>query len=244
MEKISSSRGISQLKYYNDIINKLANSKDTRISKIFKNTQTAITKPVTLTKILDTIDQLDWFSAKEEGIGDFYESLLEKTGSEGGKGAGQYFTPRVIIDLAVRIIKPQSGEIIQDPSLGTGGFIKSANNYIKENTDQLFDLKPSQVKFQKTRAFNGFELVPKVFYLFLMNMLLSDIDGNFSNKNTLTEDGKNLDKSDVILANPPFGVSTDQNLIDRDDFLFQTNNKQLAFLQHIIGTLKLEEEQQ
>jgi type I restriction enzyme M protein len=238
-KKLVSSRGISQLKYYNDIINKLANSKDTRISKIFKNTQTAITKPVTLTKILDTIDQLDWFSAKEEGIGDFYESLLEKTGSEGGKGAGQYFTPRVIIDLAVRIIKPQSGEIIQDPSLGTGGFIKSANNYIKENTDQLFDLKPSQVKFQKTRAFNGFELVPKVFYLFLMNMLLSDIDGNFSNKNTLTEDGKNLDKSDVILANPPFGVSTDQNLIDRDDFLFQTNNKQLAFLQHIYRNLKI-----
>lgn len=236
--KLIQSRGQSKLKYYNEIISKLSSSKDKRISNIFKNAQTSITKPVTLAKILDTINQLDWFSAKEEGLGDFYESLLEKTGSEGGKGAGQYFTPREIIDLAVRIIKPQHGEIIQDPSLGTGGFIKSANKYIKDNTDQLFDLKPHQIKFQKTKAYNGFELVAKVFYLFLMNMLLNDIDGNFFNKNTLTEDGKNLEKSDVILANPPFGVSTDESLMDRDDFLFQTNNKQLAFLQHIYRNLK------
>jgi type I restriction enzyme M protein len=237
-QKLIGARGQSQLNYYNTLINLLAKSKDNRINKIFKNTQTAITKPVTLTKILDTINQLDWFSAKEEGLGDFYEALLEKTGSEGGKGAGQYFTPREIINLAVRIIKPKNGEIIQDPSLGTGGFIKSANKYIKDQTDQLFDLNPAQIRFQKNKAFNGFELVPKVFYLFLMNMLLNDIDGNFYNNNTLSADGKNLEKADVILANPPFGVSTDDSLIDRDDFLFQTNNKQLAFLQHIYRNLK------
>jgi len=65
-QKLISARGQSQLNYYNTLINLLAKSKDNRINKIFKNTQTAITKPVTLTKILDTINQLDWFSAKEE----------------------------------------------------------------------------------------------------------------------------------------------------------------------------------
>ena len=85
--KLIQSRGQLKLKYYNEIISKLSSSKDKRISNIFKNAQTSITKPVTLAKILDTINQLDWFSAKEEGLGDFYESLLEKTGSEGGKGA-------------------------------------------------------------------------------------------------------------------------------------------------------------
>ena len=72
--KLIQSRGQLKLKYYNEIISKLSSSKDKRISNIFKNAQTSITKPVTLAKILDTINQLDWFSAKEEGLGDFYES--------------------------------------------------------------------------------------------------------------------------------------------------------------------------
>ena len=239
-KKLISLRGSDQLNYYKSLIKKLSQSKNQKIAKTFKFATTSISKPIILSKILDTINNIDWFSAKEEGLGDFYESLLEKTGSEGGKGAGQYFTPREIINLAVTLTKPIAGEIIQDPALGTGGFIRVADQYIKRNTDDLFKLTPPQQKFQKEKAYCGYELVPKVYFLCLMNMLLHNIDGFIENKNTLTAEGKKLPKADLILANPPFGVSSDDSLIDRDDFLFDTNNKQLSFLQHIYRSLKHE----
>ena len=68
------------------------------------------------------------------------KGLLEKNAAEKKSGAGQYFTPRPLIDCIVRLMQPQAGEIIQDPAAGTGGFIVAADRYIKDHTDDLFKL--------------------------------------------------------------------------------------------------------
>lgn len=78
--------------------------------EIYQNALTNINEPKNLEKIITTIDELDWFSAREEGLGNLYEGLLEKNANEKKSGAGQYFTPRVLIDMMVRMMKPQAGE--------------------------------------------------------------------------------------------------------------------------------------
>jgi type I restriction enzyme M protein len=110
-----------------------------RVQAIFANAQTAIKQPRILNKLVTSIDGLDWYSAKEEGLGDLYEGLLQKNAEEKKSGAGQYFTPRALIDCMVALMQPQPGELIQDPAAGTGGFLIAADRYIKRRTDDLFD---------------------------------------------------------------------------------------------------------
>src|SRR5262245_65070042 len=81
---------------------------------------------------LAEIDKLDWYSARQEGLGDLYEGLLEKNANEKKSGAGQYFTPRRLIDCMVAVMRPTLDDIIQDPAAGTGGFLIAANHYIRE----------------------------------------------------------------------------------------------------------------
>lgn len=142
------------------------------VAAIFVDAQTRLRKPTNLKALTDAIEKLDWFSAREEGLGNLYEGLLEKNAAEKKSGAGQYFTPRPLIDCIVRLMKPQSGEIIQDPAAGTGGFLVAADHYIKERTDDLFKLPKEQIHFQKHNAFVGLELVPDAHRLCLMNLML------------------------------------------------------------------------
>jgi type I restriction enzyme M protein len=123
---------------------------------------------------------LDWYSAKEEGLGDLYEGLLEKNATEKKSGAGQYFTPRQLIDCIVELMQPQAKETIQDPAAGTGGFLIVADRYIKQQTDNLFELSESVQMFQRTQAFYGLELVQDAHRLLLMNLMLHDIEGGVS----------------------------------------------------------------
>jgi type I restriction enzyme M protein len=86
--------------------------------------------------------------------------LLEKNAAEKKSGAGQYFTPRPLIDCIVRLVQPQAGEVIQDPAAGTGGFLVAADQYIKSQTDEFYSLTPEQANFQRREAYRGLELVP------------------------------------------------------------------------------------
>jgi type I restriction enzyme M protein len=131
-----------------------------------------------------------------------------------------------------------TGEVIQDPAAGTGGFLVVADRYIKDNTDDLFDLKERQQIFQKREALVGIELVPDAHRLLLMNAMLHGIEGDLLLGDTLSPSGQSLPKADVILTNPPFGTKKGGGLPTRDDFTFPTSNKQLAFLQHIYRSLK------
>ncbi len=236
-----SQEGTELLKFYRGLLLQLglksANSKaansNSRVQAIFANAQTALKKPKNLATLVANIDSLDWYSAKEEGLGDLYEGLLEKNASEKKSGAGQYFTPRPLIDCMVALIKPQPGELIQDPAAGTGGFLITGDRYIKQQTDDLFALSESEQDFQRYQAFYGLELVEDAHRLLLMNMMLHGIEGEVGKGDTLSDNGKKLPKANVILTNPPFGTKKGGGKPTRDDFTFPTSNKQLAFLQHI-----------
>ena len=77
--------------------------------------------------VVDRINAMDWYSTHRDGFGDIYEGLLEKNSVEAKAGAGQYFTPRALIDSIVSLVKPKANEIVQDPAAGTGGFLVSAD---------------------------------------------------------------------------------------------------------------------
>jgi type I restriction enzyme M protein len=225
--------GIDQLKFYRELLLKLGSDSSPQIQAIFANAQTSLKTPVILAKLVNSIDALDWYSAKEEGLGDLYEGLLEKNASEKKSGAGQYFTPRPLIDCMVKLTKPLLGELIQDPAAGTGGFLIAADRYIKQQTDNLFDYSVSEQNFQRYQAFYGMELVQDAHRLLLMNMMLHGIEGEVSLGDTLSGDGQSLPKANLILTNPPFGTKKGGGKPSRDDFTYPTSNKQLAFLQHI-----------
>ncbi|MBX6951414.1 SAM-dependent methyltransferase [Providencia rettgeri] len=216
---------------------------DPLISAIYADAQTRLREPRHLEQMIKTLDQIDWFSAQKDGLGDLYEGLLEKNASETKSGAGQYFTPRALINSMVRCIKPQVGEIIQDPAAGTAGFLVAADLYMREQTDDYMDLSAKDADFQKNKAFVGVELVPNTRRLALMNCLLHSMEGDNEGVvhlgNSLGEAGKSLKQADVILANPPFGTSKGGEASNtRDDLTYKTSNKQLAFLQHIYRNLK------
>ncbi len=164
--------GVDQLAFYRSLLVHLGNEGSGRVQAIFHDANTSLRQPKNLAKLVSDIDKLDWYSAREEGLGDLYEGLLERNASEKKSGAGQYFTPRPLIECMVNCIRPNAGEIIQDPAAGTGGFLIQADRYVKKRTDDLFDLSVKQQNFQRRRAFVGVELVPDTHRLLLMNCLL------------------------------------------------------------------------
>lgn len=235
--------GLDQLEYYRQMLLDLGNPKKTKdqvVLAIFTDAQTKLRKPTNLKALTDAIDKLDWFSAREEGLGNLYEGLLEKNANEKKSGAGQYFTPRPLIDCMVRLIEPQPGEIVQDPAAGTGGFLVAADRYIKDRTDDLYTLKESEAFFQRRNAFVGMELVPDTHRLCLMNLMLHGIESMVESGDTLSPDGERLGKADIILTNPPFGTKKGGGRPTRSDFSVtaDTSNKQLAFVEHIVRALK------
>lgn len=249
---LSGKDGLNLLNDYKRILLTLSTGKneagdtiheDPLIQAIYADAQTRLREPRHLKQMIETLDQIDWFSAQEDGLGDLYEGLLEKNANETKSGAGQYFTPRALIDSIVRCVKPQPGETIQDPAAGTAGFLIAADTYMKANSDDYFDLSDKDQAFQKNKAFVGIELVPSTRRLALMNCLLHGMEGDDEGVvhlgNALGDGGKSLPRADVILANPPFGTSKGgEASITRDDLTYNTSNKQLAFLQHIYRNLK------
>jgi type I restriction enzyme M protein len=235
--------GIDLLEYYRQLLLDLGNPKKTKdqvVLAIFTDAQTKLRKPTNLEALTRAIDKLDWFSAREEGLGNLYEGLLEKNAAEKKSGAGQYFTPRPLIDCMVRLMKPQPGEIVQDPAAGTGGFLVAADHYIKAKTDDLYTLKESEAFFQRRNAFVGIELVPDTHRLCLMNLMLHGIESMVDSGDTLSPDGERIGKANLIMTNPPFGTKKGGGRPTRSDFSItaDTSNKQLAFVEHIVRALK------
>lgn len=232
--------GMEQLDYYKAMLLYLGKAKDGLVSAIFTDAQTRLRKPTNLKALTSNIDQLDWFSAREEGLGKMYEGLLEKNAADKKSGAGQYFTPRPLIDCIVRLVQPQAGETVQDPAAGTAGFLVAADRYIKDHTDDLYKLPEAQAFFQRHNAFVGAELVPDTHRLCMMNLLLHGIEGGVELIDTLSPDGEALSRADLVLTNPPFGTKKGGGRPTRSDFSVtaDTSNKQLAFVEHIVRALK------
>lgn len=236
-DKLKGKSGVELKKFYKELLLHLGEECDGRVREIYQGAATNIEEPKNLEKIISSIDELDWYSAREEGLGNLYEGLLEKNANEKKSGAGQYFTPRVLIDVMTRLINPQAGERCNDPACGTFGFMIAANHHVRQQTDDFFDLSAEMAEFERKEAFTGCELVHDTHRLALMNAMLHDIDGKILLGDTLSNLGKTMSGYDVVLTNPPFGTKKGGERATRDDFTFQTSNKQLNFLQHIYRSL-------
>ena len=214
-DNLTSKSGIELKKFYKELLAHLGENCTGRVREIYQGASTNIDEPKNLEKIITTIDGLDWFSAREEGLGNLYEGLLEKNANEKKSGAGQYFTPR-----------------------GLGDVYKRQSQYVRSQTDDFFDLDADMAKFEREEAFTGCELVHDTHRLALMNAMLHDIDGKIILGDTLSSVGMSMKDYDVVLTNPPFGTKKGGERATRDDFTFPTSNKQLNFLQHIYRSLK------
>ncbi|MFD1395959.1 N-6 DNA methylase [Kroppenstedtia eburnea] len=239
-DRLTSLHGEELHQHYRRLLTDLGTQgRDPLVQQIYRNASTNIDEPKNLEKIIRSIDGLDWYSAREEGLGNLYEGLLEKNASEKKSGAGQYFTPRPLINVMVKLIDPRPGEKCNDPAAGTFGFMIAADHYLKEKYDEYFDLESQEQRdFQKYEAFTGCELVQETHRLALMNARLHGIEGKIHLGDTLSSLGKEMGEMDVILTNPPFGTKRGGERPTRDDFTYPSTNKQLNFLQHIYRALK------
>jgi len=230
--------GIELKKFYARLLAELGERATGLVREIYEGAASNVEEPKNLKKLIDSIDELDWYSAREEGFGDLYEGLLEKNANEKKSGAGQYFTPRPLIDVTTRLTAPQVGERCNDPACGTFGFMIAADRFVRAATNDYFDLETEKAEFQIREAFSGVELVRETHRLALMNAALHGVEGKIERGDTLSSAGKRWGDFDVVLTNPPFGTKKGGERATRDDFLFPTSNKQLNFLQHIYRSLK------
>ena len=209
------------------------------VKQVFTDAKTSLTKATALTSLITTIDNVDWYAAEEDGLGDLYEGLLERTTSERKSKAGQYFTPRPLIETIVALVKPKAGEIIQDPAAGTGGFLISAHRAILAETDELTKVSKETAFAQRNGNYQGAELITGTHRLNTMNLLLHGIDQPIDCIDALTSDAEKFDKADLILTNPPFNKFPEST--SRSDFVITAGSRKgpLPFVEHVVRGLKV-----
>jgi type I restriction enzyme M protein len=228
---------LERLEFYKTLLVHLGLYGSAIVKEIYTNAISFVKKPKTLSTLVEEIDKINWFSLKQEGIGDLYEGLLEKNASEKKSGAGQYFTTRPLIESIVHVMQPKLEDIIQDPAAGTGGFLIAADRSIRQQSDPSKWTNKQKEKHQ-LGTFYGMEHVQDTYRLGLMNLSLHGLDyamgaAGIHYGDTLSPDHAVLPKATLMLSNPPFGSKKGGGLPDRPDFPFQTSNKQFCFLQHI-----------
>ncbi|MCZ7560801.1 MAG: type I restriction-modification system subunit M [Burkholderiaceae bacterium] len=237
--------------HYRHALDALGNEKGT-LGLIFAKAQNKFQDPAKLRRVIvDLIDRENWSTLDADVKGDAYEGLLEKNAQDTKSGAGQYFTPRPLIQAMVDAIAPRPGETICDPACGTGGFLFTAHNYIVRHYPNL---TKDEKRHLKEGAFVGWELVQATARVCAMNLMLHGI-GSEKSVPVKVADALAADPGQrfgVVLANPPFGkksstmivgedgrASTEKDIVERDDFWATTSNKQLNFVQHIKTLLKI-----
>ncbi len=221
------------LGFYRELLRGLAVEGPAAVRAIFHGAATALKDPRHLRLLIEGLDRLDWFEARREGLGDLYEGLLAKNAGELKSGAGQYFTPRPLIDCMVACLQPRPGEVIQDPAAGTGGFLVAAHRWMCGQYAGFADLDADARSFQRQGAIVAMELVEDVGRLLRMNLLLHDLEGQVVIGDALSSAGARLGPADVILTNPPFGSKKGGGGPSRADLEHPSANKQLGFLQHV-----------
>ncbi|MCA9680127.1 MAG: SAM-dependent DNA methyltransferase [Kofleriaceae bacterium] len=210
------------------------------LGDIYAGAQSRFSNPVNLKKLIGLIDETDWTSLGVDVKAEAYEGLLEKAAAEGKKGAGQYFTPRVLIQSIVRCLKPDPRArpdfTVCDPACGTGGFLVAAYEWLVEQT-KGGALDRDVAKRIRRGTYHGQELVARPRRMALMNVYLHGVEPDVVLGDTIYEPPSSA-RFDVILTNPPFGTRGANQAPERDDFTVSTSNKQLNFLQHILTVLK------
>lgn len=228
--------GAELIEKYESILSALS-KENSLVGTIFTKAQNKINKPVNLQKIMNMIDNQTWFELGADVKGAIYEGILEKNGQDTKSGAGQYFTPRSLINAIVDVVRPQIGETVCDPACGTGGFLLSAYNYMKNQSNSR-----EKLDFLRSEGIRGYDNTPLVVTLASMNLYLHD--SGFHKSPVIEQDSLEREPErlvNVVLANPPFGTRPQgaANISAmRQDFYAETSNNQLNFLQHIMLMLE------
>lgn len=223
------------------------------LGAIFFKAQNKIQDPAKLARLVQLIDEQNWISLGADTKGDLYEGLLQKNAEDTKSGAGQYFTPRALIEAIVACVRPEPMKTIADPACGTGGFFLGAYHWLNHSGAKL---DKRQKAFLRDQTFYGNEIVANTRRLCLMNLFLHNIgelDGEPSVERADALISEPKIQVDYVLANPPFGkkssmtITNEEGEEDRDaltyerqDFWETTSNKQLNFLQHIVSLLKVD----
>lgn len=235
---LCSKTGTELLDYYVDVLRTLGKEKGI-LGDIFAGAQSRFSKPTSLKQLINNIDDTEWTALNVDVKADAYEGLLEKAASEGKKGAGQYFTPRILIQSIVRCMKPDPRVhkefTICDPACGTGGFLVAAYEWLIEQTKGALEREKAKRIKQKTYFGQDHSEQPR--RMALMNLYLHQVEPNIKLADTIYEPADSR-RFDTILTNPPFGTKGANQAPERDDFTIRTSNKQLNFVQHVLTTLK------
>src|SRR5687767_945294 len=224
--------------HYVDVLRTLSKQKGL-LGDIFAGAQSRFNNPVNLKRMISLIDEIAWTGLNVDVKAQAFEGLLEKAASEGKKGASQYFTPRVLIQSIVRVMKPdprgKPDFTIADPACGTGGFLVCSYEWLVEQSNGVFDR--ADAKRIKTHTFYGQDLVPRPRRLALMNLFLHGVEPHIYLGDAIYEPFRG-ERYDVVLTNPPFGTKGANQAPEREDFTIETSNKQLNFIQHVLTSLK------
>jgi len=236
--------------HYLTVLHKLGDEPG-MLGAIFFKAQNKIQDPAKLARLVQMIDAENWLSLETDVKGDLYEGLLQKNAEDTKSGAGQYFTPRALIQAMVECVQPEPMKTVADPACGTGGFFLGVHEWL---TRDGATLNKSQAKFLRHDTFYGNEIVPSTRRMCLMNLFLHNIgelDGAPTVDRTDALISEPVKTFDYVLANPPFGKKSSMTITNEDgeedrdaltyerqDFWQTTSNKQLNFLQHIVAMLK------
>jgi len=236
---LSVKSGIDLNESYVEILRTLSKAEGL-LGAIFTDAQSRFTNPVNLKKLIGLIDEIEWTSLGVDVKAEAFEGLLEKAANEGKKGAGQYFTPRILIQSIVRCVKPDPRVspdfTICDPACGTGGFLVSAYEWLIEQSKG--GALPRDITSRiKNGTYFGQDLVARPRRLALMNLFLHGLEPGISRGDSIY-DTWDKRQYNVVLTNPPFGTKGANQAPVRDDFNVETSNKQLNFIQHIMTILK------
>lgn len=230
--------GSELLEHYTNVLNALKKQKG-MLGDIFNGAMPRFNNPVNLKQVINMIGKEEWTAMEVDVKGAAFEGLLEKSAAEGKKGAGQFFTPRVLIQSICRVMKPdpryKKDFKVCDPACGTGGFLMYAYEWLMDETGGALDR--ADVKRIKSETYFGQDLVARPRRLALMNLYLHGLEPHIHLGDTIYEPDRG-ERFDCILTNPPFGTKGASQAPVRDDFTIETSNKQLNFLQHVLTTLK------
>ncbi|MCL2662652.1 MAG: type I restriction-modification system subunit M [Oscillospiraceae bacterium] len=229
---------------YEFVLKTLAEKQGT-LQQIYTGAQNKVPDPAHLARVINMVDSENWSSMSSDVKGDIYEDLLEKIAADTKTGAGQYFTPRALINTMVRCVQPKPGKRVADPCCGSGGFLLAVKAFLEKNYSMNADEKVA-LKFH---TFKGWEIVQSTYRLCLMNLFLHNISDFEGEPPIIRADSLIADPNerfDYVLTNPPFGkksaltitneqgIQESEDLIyNRQDFWATTSNKQLNFVQHI-----------
>jgi type I restriction enzyme M protein len=226
------------------------------LGTIFRKAQNKIQDPAKLERLIKMIEKEAWSTLPVDVKGEIYEGLLERNAQDVKGGAGQYFTPRALIQAMTEVMQPDISKLhtVADPATGTGGFLLAAYDYMAPNASTK-----KEQKHLREKALRGNDIVDSVTRLCAMNLYLHGIgsaDGDCPviSQDALAKEVGDNDRVDIVLANPPFGKKSSITVIsektgkaesekltyEREDFWATTSNKQLNFVQHIANMLKID----